>query len=281
MLYRVCLEGGDWVGGMAGAASLFQRLSCWATLEQQDQGQGQEAVVQCLTSLSSLVSQMGRYAQYGSGGLSLVQAWTTLSLARSLLDASLSWSLPEKGREVYLLGVASLLPALAVEYADLSTARRLFSQSLFSDSSSSYLSYTSYLHRGRTRRTKGRKGVVGVSYASQRTAAAQTLVSLASLAGLPLHLIGLDRPYTHFGDKIRGYAAFFTQTDDGPVGDDEDDVVLLDAYDVLVFPAIRYLPQIRRRLSSTPLWACAEHGIYPELAGKLPGNLEVSRYLGI
>lgn len=46
---------------------------------------------------------------------------------------------------------------------------------------------------------------------------------------------------------------------------EDDIVVLIDAYDVLLFPAARRIPRTIG-VFSTPIVFCAENGIYPEFA---------------
>ena len=46
---------------------------------------------------------------------------------------------------------------------------------------------------------------------------------------------------------------------------EEDIVVFMDAYDVLLFPSIRNIAK-HFHLSSTPIVFCTEHGLYPEFS---------------
>jgi hypothetical protein len=109
-----------------------------------------------------------------------------------------------------------------------------------------------------------------------------------------MEVIGLDEPYTDYsakikafhrhltrrrrkrpGDDERGHGnGFHSDSDDHGDGDefeyviaDDDIVVMLDAYDVLVTPAIRGAASVIAS-SPTPILFCAEHGVYPEYAGE-------------
>ena len=49
---------------------------------------------------------------------------------------------------------------------------------------------------------------------------------------------------------------------------DDDVVLLMDAYDVLVFPYIQHSARILAEESSAPILFCAERGVYPEITSE-------------
>ncbi len=81
-----------------------------------------------------------------------------------------------------------------------------------------------------------------------------------------LQVIGMGKEYTHYGDKIKGYFEYL-HGDDSPVSDN-DVVVFVDAFDVLIFPPIRRTREFLAQ-SHTPIVFCAEQGVYPEFPSKL------------
>jgi hypothetical protein len=106
------------------------------------------------------------------------------------------------------------------------------------------------------------------------------LRNTAALAGLELTVVGLGLPYDNYQDKLTGYrnhlrALLQASDETAPLEAGSDDskgriyphdlVLLVDAYDVLLFPALRRLPEVLAR-SATPVLFCAEDGIYPEFA---------------
>jgi hypothetical protein len=108
-----------------------------------------------------------------------------------------------------------------------------------------------------------------VTYASNRTAGLENLLLSSVLAGVKLKVLGLDRPYVDYTSKIEGYHAHLAQahgTGAGAAGAEDEAVLLVDAYDVLLFPQIRRAEEVLRR-SVAPLLFCAEAGIYVEFAG--------------
>lgn len=82
--------------------------------------------------------------------------------------------------------------------------------------------------------------------------------------GICVFQSGLDRPYDHFGDKIRGYADFLKSSTLSPF----DMVVMVDAYDVLLFSEVRNVVSYMQSATHAPIVTCAEAGIYPEYASK-------------
>jgi hypothetical protein len=99
-----------------------------------------------------------------------------------------------------------------------------------------------------------------LTMASDDTAELRNLQLSARLAGVELEVLGMGEPFLHYDDKLIRYHSYLQQPD---VVKDDDLVVLLDAYDVVLFPAIRRLHK-RIAISPTPVLACAESGIYPE-----------------
>ena len=103
------------------------------------------------------------------------------------------------------------------------------------------------------------------------------------LAFVCAQVLGLGQPYLDYSSKTDAYLNYLlhgtvsqvpasdAEADTGttpvpvPAPVSEDDVVLLmDAYDVLVFPAIQRAASVLAR-SPSPLLFCAERGIYGEI----------------
>ena len=82
----------------------------------------------------------------------------------------------------------------------------------------------------------------------------------ARLSGINLTVLGLGEPYEAYDDKLKRYYSFLHET---TVAKDDDLVVFIDAYDVLLFPHSRRLHELIAQ-SPTPIVACAESGVYPE-----------------
>lgn len=77
--------------------------------------------------------------------------------------------------------------------------------------------------------------------------------------------MGLGREYTDYTQKIVWYLETLDGVNTSLRIREEDIVVLIDAYDVLLLPAARLIPQIMAQFS-TPIVFCSENGIYPEFA---------------
>lgn len=142
---------------------------------------------------------------------------------------------------------------------------------------------------GRQRRrlardSAGRHVVHYVTVASRDTAELRNLQLSAELAGLSLTVLGLGQPYGHHGDKVRIFEKHLSSS----VGDD-DVVVLMDAYDVLLFPAARTYGSVLSK-AETPIVFCTEFGLYSDYsaawfyrtghtANSLSGNQGTQRFL--
>lgn len=98
--------------------------------------------------------------------------------------------------------------------------------------------------------------------ASHNKTELQNLEFTARLAGVELEVLGLGLEYTSWLQKMEWYATALLEDSNNKVADD-DVLVLLDAYDVLLTPLVRQLGQ-RLSRAATPLLACAENGQYPE-----------------
>ena len=81
----------------------------------------------------------------------------------------------------------------------------------------------------------------------------------ARLSGVTLTVVGLDKPWTDYRDKLLGYHAHLKSA----AVKNHDIVVLLDGFDVLLLPAVRKLPKMLSK-AEVPVLFCAEDGIYPE-----------------
>jgi hypothetical protein len=87
-------------------------------------------------------------------------------------------------------------------------------------------------------------------------------------------VVGLGQPFTDYNIKVKAYYDYLVEN---PIHEaNENDIVLLmDAYDVLVFPQIRKIDQIMMN-SRTPIVFCSEAGIHLEFSGLMLSFLSVS-----
>ena len=98
------------------------------------------------------------------------------------------------------------------------------------------------------------------------------LYSAHTVSGINITVIGLDKEYMHYGNKIQWtYESVRDNMKAGAIKND-DIVVFMDAYDVLVFPTIRSIAQTFSRQRADPnapippIVFCSEHGLYPEFS---------------
>ena len=69
--------------------------------------------------------------------------------------------------------------------------------------------------------------------------------------------------YRECGDKIKGYYEYLMS----PHIEEDDVVVLVDAYDVILLPRARQISQVLAE-SNTPIVFASEAGVYQDFAGK-------------
>lgn len=131
-----------------------------------------------------------------------------------------------------------------------------------------------------SRSLQGQLKVHYVTAASSETVELGNLRHSAKLSGIDLTVLGLNRSYSGYHDKLNWYFEYMTSTE-RPV-DDNDVVVLMDAYDVLLFPAARDFGETFQTVSPTPIVFCAESGIYPDftVAGLYPRGRMDEYFLG-
>mmetsp|Transcript_9040 Transcript_9040/g.16962 ORF Transcript_9040/g.16962 Transcript_9040/m.16962 type:complete len:1292 (-) Transcript_9040:256-4131(-) len=98
--------------------------------------------------------------------------------------------------------------------------------------------------------------------ASHNKTELQNLEFTARMAGMQLHVLGIGQEYKSWLQKLEWYVEALLTDANNDVADD-DILVMMDAYDVLLTPMIRQLGKFIGR-SSTPLLACSENGQYPE-----------------
>jgi len=119
-----------------------------------------------------------------------------------------------------------------------------------------------------------------LTVASNLTDNVRMLQLSAALSGVHLVTLGLGEPWGGYCDKIKWYLSWLSSSS---VTDDNDVVVLLDAYDVLLFPAVAQIGARFKETSATPIVFCAENGVYPEAASALfyrrGGGARVARFL--
>eukprot|EP01032_Pedospumella_encystans_P011537 gene11537-13410_t len=122
-----------------------------------------------------------------------------------------------------------------------------------------------------------------VTYASDHTEGLQNLLDSAKMSGVTIEVLGLNTHYEDYSSKTDAYMNYL-HSSTGPhtrAGDssesaeqtfkavpDDDVVMFMDAYDVLVFPAIVKAAAVLAQ-SPTPIVFCAERGVYPEMPGPI------------
>ena len=79
-------------------------------------------------------------------------------------------------------------------------------------------------------------------------------------------VLGLDGNYVDFSAKLLAYCDYILES---PDLDEEDYILFIDAFDVLVFPRLQHDIFQYMAQSPYPIVFCVENGIYPEFASKL------------
>ncbi len=114
-----------------------------------------------------------------------------------------------------------------------------------------------------------------LTMASKVTDKLQNLLYTAQTSGLTLSVVGLDSPDVDgadaqperpfdYADKVVAYYTYLSDSLRSGAVSSDDVVVLLDAYDVLLFPDARRIGTHLYEHSATPIMFCAENGVYPE-----------------
>jgi len=88
--------------------------------------------------------------------------------------------------------------------------------------------------------------------------------------------LGLEEVYEDYSNKMMAYYHYLHDNLHNLA--DNDVVVLLDAYDVLLFPSIRHVDEVLMH-SPAPIIFCSEAGIYPEYASKFFLSFFLSYFL--
>ena len=107
-----------------------------------------------------------------------------------------------------------------------------------------------------------------ITMATEMTQNLNNLKICAQIANIPLNIIGLNKRFINYSTKIEEYYNYLNESLNNQSIHENDVLILLDAYDVLIFPSIRKLAT-KLMTSSTPIVFCSERGIYPELIGPL------------
>lgn len=136
-----------------------------------------------------------------------------------------------------------------------------------------------------------------ITVASQTNAELDHLLYSASkLSGIKVTVLGLDKQYVHYGNKVqwtyeyvleqmelgRSASQSTAQSHSNHKSDaysdieargilDDDVIVFMDAYDVLLFPSVRNMARSFED-HPTPIVFCSEHGLYPEFSSGWMGN---------
>ena len=129
-----------------------------------------------------------------------------------------------------------------------------------------------------------------ITVASDNNTELQLLEASAAISGISLTVIGLDKQYVHYGNKVQWLLDHITQamstttttttttaTASAALIQEDDVIVFMDAYDVLVFPSIRPIAEHFASIAPTPIVFCTEHGLYPEFSSGWNYN-KIHRY---
>lgn len=137
-------------------------------------------------------------------------------------------------------------------------------------SASSSTQYNEYKHRSDEWEHQRNNLVVSsnsavhvITAASDDTVGLKKLRLSALIAGVTLNVVGLGRKYGSYYDKILWYYEYLHEANNG-INDDHV-VLLIDAYDVLLFPSVRRIGKLLKK-SPAPIVACTEHGSHPEMS---------------
>lgn len=120
-----------------------------------------------------------------------------------------------------------------------------------------------------------------LTYGTNRTDGLEKLVMSSIISGLPLEVIGLGKPWRNWGDLIAGIGEFLNSHNDNISSNnnnnnnkmetanraswsDDDVVVIVDAYDVLLTPGMRRVVRNILLHSDVPIVVSSEEYCYPE-----------------
>eukprot|EP01038_Epipyxis_sp_PR26KG_P015704 gene15704-21256_t len=112
-----------------------------------------------------------------------------------------------------------------------------------------------------------------VTYASEMTDGLRNLKMSAVKAGVDLKVLGLGTIFSSYTDKLINYHNYLKSFSNKI---ENDIIILMDAYDVLLFPSIKNISKILHT-SATPIIFCAENGIYPEFGAIFMDNYNIIR----
>ena len=184
----------------------------------------------------------------------------------SLLDHLRSTMLLEITDANLHYSVNALVPYFAHLISNHYAARRAFAYSVWRDGR-----VTMQLSEVRRRRARMAQSYafppekVRVHYATYASNAThegvQWLLKTASIAGVRVQVLGQGEAHIRNSKKVSAYHDFVSSRGLS----EEDVVVLVDGYDVLLFPPVRRLLSTMRSLTSKPIVLCADGGMYPEL----------------
>lgn len=161
-------------------------------------------------------------------------------------------------------------PATSSIYMDAAPDGRAGFENVSSDMSSQTHASKKTLPSGTKRQQAQSPHTHFITVASDENAELGHLRASAELiSGVSLTAVGVGKKYSNFGNKVHWVYDHLVaaMTDGGPTSPaimlEDDVVVFMDAYDVVMFPTVR---NIARDFSTapTPIVFCTEHGIYPE-----------------
>jgi hypothetical protein len=199
-----------------------------------------------------------------------------LNALLATLDHSNSNRLSSKDHSMLLTALYAARAAIAYALADSSNFIRCASASLIPSRSSVESPHSTTLAVTST----GERKLYVVTMASNTSSTnLQYLRLSAEIAGVDLQVLISDSSEGKFSyrHKIHAYHKYLSSS----LLMEDDIVVFIDAYDVLVYPSIlNSIIRLDNHQSLKPIIFCAEYGIYPELIGPVliyPSTNDLSR----
>jgi hypothetical protein len=220
--------------------------------------------------------QMGKYSHLYSYGMSFeefraVKNTLTEYLKRSLLESSISILLGEKSSssssssssryQMDLVAIRSAISGILKEMGLTELSLGVMTSSLHPVSYktvhrsrrdwSNHQNLYKRRHLTTSNSASEEYKVHFITYASEETEGLRSLRLSAHISGIDLTVLGLNETYEHYGDKLKKYLEYLTlpvsfdHVKGEQIGVKDNDVVLLiDAYDVLLFPPVLNLHEV-------------------------------------
>jgi hypothetical protein len=129
-----------------------------------------------------------------------------------------------------------------------------------------------------------------LTVASESTPGLRALQLTTYISNINLSVLGMGDTYNDYYDKVLNYQKHVNLNIKNNIYSNDDIIVLIDAYDVLLSPAARTLG-IKLSLSKSPIVTCTEYGLHPIYSmgvlyrqggdpdGYFPNNKFLAKYL--